>query len=82
MDRRCAGHVGDRGVESLRAELARLLGPRLHIGLVDLRDIGTGGEQVLNLGVDRGGIVRRHLAFILVLVEVILRQLVGAQRYG
>jgi len=29
MDRRCAGHAADRGVESLQAELARLLGPRL-----------------------------------------------------
>ena len=70
VDRRGAGHAGERGIEGLKTELARLLGPRLHIGLVDLHDIGAGGEQVLDLGVDRGGIVQRHLA--LILVEVVL----------
>ena len=53
--------------------MPRLLRPRLHVGLVDLHDVGAGGEQVLDLVVDRGGVVERHL--LLVLVEIVLRLL-------
>jgi hypothetical protein len=63
----------ERRVERLEPVLARLLWPRLHVGLVDLHDVGAGRKQVPDLGVDRGGVVERHLLF--VLVEIVLRLL-------
>ena len=56
-----------------RPIFARLLRPRLHVGLVDLHDVGAGGEQVLDLLVHGGRIVERHLLF--VRVEIVLRLL-------
>jgi hypothetical protein len=56
-----AGVAVERGGERLAAVLARLLGPRLHVRLVDLDDVGAGREQVADLGVDRGGVVEREL---------------------
>jgi hypothetical protein len=53
--------------------LTSLLGPRLHIGFIDLYDVGTGREQVLDLGVHRSSIVKHHL--LLVFVEIVLRLL-------
>ena len=73
-----ARHAVERGVERLQPVAARLLRPRLHVGLVDLHDVGAGREQVLDLGVDRGGVVERHLR--LVLVEVVLRLLRHRER--
>ena len=60
--------------------MPRLVRPRLHVGLVDLHDVGAGREQVLDLGVDGGGVVERHL--LLVLVEVVLRLLRHRERAG
>ena len=52
--------AGDRLVERLDAELPRGLRPRLHVGLVDLDDVGAGGEQVDDLVAD--GAARTRLA--------------------
>ena len=68
-----AGDAFERAVDRLQAVLPRLLRPRLHVGLVDLDDVGAGGEQVLDLGVDGGGVVERHL--LLARVEIVLRLL-------
>ena len=69
-----AGDALERAVERLQAKLARLLRPRLHVGLVDLHDVGAGVEQVADLGVDRGRVIhRRELAA--AAVEVDLRLL-------
>jgi hypothetical protein len=38
----------------------RLFGPRLRIGFVDLDDIGAGPEQILDFGIDCGGVVESH----------------------
>ena len=67
-------------LSALRPYRARLLRPRLHVGLVDLHDVGAGGEQVLDLLVDRGRIVERQL--LLVLVEIVLRLLRHGERAG
>jgi hypothetical protein len=40
-----AFHAVERGIQARKAEFARLVRARLHIGLVDLHDIGAGGEQ-------------------------------------
>ena len=68
-----ARHPVERPVERLEAIAARLLGPRLHIGLVDLHDVGAGGKQVLDLGIDGRRIVECQL--LLVAVEIVLRLL-------
>ena len=75
-----AGDALERAVEHLDAERLGLLGARLHIGLVDLHDVGTGCEQVLDFGVDGRGIVesQRHL----VLVVVVLRLLAHGEGAG
>ena len=70
----------ERGVERLQAVLARLLGPRLHVGLVDLHDVGAGGEQVPDLGVHGRGVVHRRL--LVARVEVVLRLLAHGERAG
>src|SRR5258708_37425274 len=71
VDRGRSRYPVERPVERLDAIAARLLGPRLHIGLVDLHDVGAGGEQVLDLGIDSRRIVERQL--LLVPVEIVLR---------
>ena len=53
--------------------MAGLFWPRLHIGLIDLNDIRAAREQILDLLVDRYGIIQRHRFF--ACVEVILRLL-------
>ena len=62
------------------APCSRLVGAGLHVGLVDLHDVGAGREEVLDLGVDGGGVVQaeRHL----VLVVVVLRLLVMVKGPG
>ena len=60
------------------AVLAGRLGPGLHIGLVDLDDVGAGRVQVLDLGVDRGGV--RHRGRLEVGVVVVLRLLRHRER--
>ena len=73
VQRRLASDAVERAVDHLDAELAGLIGPRLHIGLVDLHDVRAGGKQVTDFLVDRGGIVERHLPD--GRVEVVLRLL-------
>src|SRR5262249_51784292 len=59
--------------EHLDAEPFGLLWPRLHVRLINLHDVGAGGEQVFDLHVNSGRIV--HGERNLVLVVVILRLL-------
>ena len=63
---------------AVEAVLARLLRPRLHVGLVDLHDVGAGGEQVADLGVDGRGVVHRR--GFLAGIEVVLRLLQHRER--
>ena len=49
-----------------------LVRPRLHPGLVELHDVGAGREQVLDLGIDRGGIVERQRRLVAVVVVLAL----------
>ena len=58
----------ERAVERREPVLARLLGPRLHVGLVDLHDVGAGGEEVVDLVVDGAGVGQRELGVRLVVV--------------
>ena len=69
-DRRVAEadvHGGDavdaleRPVQRRKPIFLRRTGPRLHVGLVDLDDVGPGGEQVVDLGIDRVRIGERRL---------------------
>ena len=75
-----AGDAVERGVERGEAVVAGGLGPGLHVGLVDLDDVGAGGVQVLDLGVDRGGV--RHRRRLEVGVVVVLRLLRHRERAG
>ena len=54
-----AGHALERLVERVEPERARFLGPRLHVGLVDLHDVGAGSEQVADLLVHCFRVVQR-----------------------
>jgi len=49
----------------------------LHPWLVDLHDIGAGGEEVLDLGIQRFGIGRRCGFFIPVIIVLGLRPIVN-----
>ncbi len=63
----------ERSLQPVQPDLAGLVRTRLHIGLVDLHDVGAGREQILDLRVHRRGVVEHHL--LLVLVEIVLRLL-------
>jgi hypothetical protein len=78
MHGRGPGHAFQRAVERTNAVLARLLEPRLHIGLVHLHDVRTMREQVLDLLVERGRVIHRRL--FLGLVEIVLRLLQHGKR--
>ena len=67
-----------RRVERFQAELACLFWTRLHVGFVDLHDVGARCEKVLDLRVNGGGVVKR--AFLLTLVEIVLRLLRHGER--
>ena len=54
-----AGHAVERGVERGETVLAGRLRPCLHVRLVELDQVGAGGVQVLDLGVDHGGVRQR-----------------------
>ncbi len=73
MQRGLAGDALKRPVDHRDAKAAGLVGARLHVGLVDLHDVGAGVEEVLDLLVDRRGIAHRQGD--LVLVVVVLRLL-------
>ena len=61
----------ERAIERAETKGARLLGTRLHVGLVDLHDVGAGVEQIANLGVDSRGVVHRgELAAAAVVVDL------------
>ena len=68
----------ERGPQRIEAVGAGLLGPRLHVGLVDLDEIGAGREQILDLGIDRDRIIMGHLG--LVVVKIVLRLLGHGER--
>ena len=53
---------------------------RLHIRLVELHDVGAGGEEIADLLVDRRGVVEGQL--LLVAVEVVLGLLAHGERAG
>ena len=80
MHGRGAGDAIERAVEGLQPELARLVRSRLHIGLVDLHDVGAGREQVLDLLVDRRCVIERQ--FLLIVIEVVLSLLRHGKRPG
>src|SRR5215510_3950877 len=73
VDRRGSADAVERRIEHLDAIGLGLLRPRLHPRLVDLHDVGAAGEQVLDLGIDGGGIVEGHR--FLVAVKIVLRLL-------
>ena len=50
----------------------------LHPRLVDLHDVGAGGEQILDLGIEGGRIVERHRLG--VAVKIVLRLLAQGER--
>ena len=54
-----AHDILQRTIKRCQAESACLLGPRLHVRLVDLHDVRAGIEQIANLLVQRGGVVHR-----------------------
>src|SRR5262249_55933696 len=58
----------------------RLLRTSLHVGLIDLYDIGTGGEKVLDLLVDGDSVV--HGRFGRAGIEVVLGLLAHGERAG
>jgi hypothetical protein len=58
--------------------VASFLGPRLHIGLVDLHDVCPGGKEVTDLLVYRGRVIHRRLFF--VRIVVVLRLLAHRER--
>ena len=67
-------------LSAFRPNCARLLRPRLHVRLVDLHDVGAGGEEIADLLVDRRGVVQRR--GFLARVEVVLRLLRHRERAG
>src|SRR5688572_16218290 len=76
-----ATHAFERTVECLEAVSARLFRPRLHVGLVELHDVGAVREQIANFLVHRCRIVeRRQLAAAVVVFD--LRLLRHRERTG
>ena len=81
VHRRRALDAFERAIERLEAELPRLLGPRLHVRLVDLDDVRAGGEQIADLGIERDRVIHgRQLAAAAVVVD--LRLLRHRERPG
>ena len=56
VQRGLALHALQRPVDRLHRVGARGLGPGLHVGLVELHDVGAGGEEVPDLLVHRFGV--------------------------
>ena len=54
-------HAVEGVVERPKPVLGGPLGPRLHVRLVDLHDVGAGGKEVADLPVHRGRVVHRGL---------------------
>ncbi len=57
------GDPVERTVECFETVLARLLRLRLHVRLVDLHDVGTRGEKIADLFVDRDSVGHRGRLF-------------------
>ena len=76
MDGGFALHAFERAIQRLQSELPRFVRNSLHVRLVDLHDVGAGGEQILDLFVDGGRVIHRHLFF--GLVEIVM----GLLRHG
>src|SRR5215831_1926126 len=78
---------GSRTVDSIQGPIqssqtvaSRLLRTGLHIGLVDLNDVGARGKEIFDFLIHRGRVVHRKLFFIL--VEVVLSLLRHRVRAG
>ena len=71
MHRDRAAHAVERAIECLHAVAARFIRMLLHPRFIDLHHVGAGGKEVLDLGVNGGGI--RHRYCFLIAVIVILR---------
>src|SRR5205807_1820907 len=76
VQRRVAIDPFECAVDGPDRKTRSLLGARLQVRLVELHDIGPGGEQVAHLFVDRGG--ERHGQSLLVVIVVVL----GLLRHG
>ena len=63
----------ERPLERGHPELAGLLGPCLHVRLVDLHDVGSGGEQIDDLVMDGAGVGQRQFggAFVVVVLGLL-----------
>ncbi len=78
MHDRRARHALERAIDGRDAIAFGDVGARLHIGFVDLHDVGAGGEQILDLGVDRVGVIHRGLGDVGIIV--VLRLLAHRER--
>jgi len=67
------GDPVESAIERRQPVFPRLLGTRLHVGLVNLYDIGTGGKQILDLEISPLRVI--HRGVFVTLVEVVLRLL-------
>ncbi len=69
-------------LRAFRPYLPRLFRPRLHVGLVDLNDVGARGKEILDFRVDGGRVVDGR--FLVRPVELVLRLLSHRERprYG
>ena len=75
------GAFFQRPVDCFQSVCPGFLGTRLHVGFVDLYNIGAGSEQVADLVVDGGGVVHRR-QFPAAIVVVDLRLLRHRERPG
>src|SRR5262245_29688489 len=57
-------------IQSSETVATRLLGPGLHVRLVDLNEVGAGRKEIFDFFIHRRGVVHRNVFFIL--VEVVL----------
>ena len=78
VDGRRAPDALQGAVERPQAVLPRLLGPRLHVRLVDLDDVGARGEEVADLLVHGDGVVHRRR--LVARIVVVLRLLAHRER--
>ena len=63
-----SGGAVEGTVDHLDAVLARRVRTGLEVGLVDLDDVGAGGEHVRDLGPDDAGVGQRDLAIARVVI--------------
>jgi len=75
-----SGDPVERALQRRDSKRPRSRGMRLQIRLIDLHDVGAGGEQVPDFHVHGGGVVHRQLR--LGRVVIVLRQLGHRERAG